>query len=232
MGMKTAVLCVHGIQGSPVQFDWIIDGLPGDFYVEKLLLPGHGGDMRSFARSNRRLWQSCVDEALNRLRSEYGRIIFIGHSMGCLLGIHAAIRNSERIESLILLACPLHVRMTKKYIVNNLRAISKAPSSDPFVRAAREAHSVKAAHVFEYVLCIGPYIGLFRLIHSANKHLDRLKLPVLAVFSALDEIVGRKSMEIIGRLPCCETWLAEGCGHLYYSPEAREEILEKIRKYV
>ena len=230
--MKTAVLCVHGIQGSPDQFDWIISALPEDVHAEKLLLPGHGGDVYAFSKSNKQLWQDGVDQALNRLRGEYDRIIYIGHSMGCLLGMLSAVRNSEKIASLILLACPLHVRITKKYIVNNLRALSKAPSDDPFIAAARSAHSVKGRHILEYVLCIGPYIGLFRLIHAANRQLQQLRLPVLAVFSELDEIVGRKSMEIIAKLPLCETYLAKGCGHLFYAQEARREILKKMQKYI
>ena len=230
--MKTAVLCVHGIQGSPAQFEWIIAALPADYHVENLLLPGHGGDVRMFARSNKRLWQAHVNEALDRLRGEYDRIIYIGHSMGCLLGILSAIRNPEKIASLVLLACPLRVRITKKYVVNNLRAVSKRPSDDPFIVAARSAHSVKEKRLFEYVLCVGPYINLFRLIYAANHVLDGLKLPVLAVFSELDEIVSRKSMGMIAKLPTCETRLAMGCGHLYYAEEARKQILAWMQGYL
>ena len=230
--MKTAVLCVHGIQGSPRQFEWIISALPEDYHVENLLLPGHGGDVLMFSKGTKRKWQAHVDAALDRLRGEYDRIIYIGHSMGCLLGIHAQVQNPDKIASLILLACPLRVRITKKYIVNNLRAVSKKPSDDPFVAAARYAHSVKAKHILEYILCAGPYIDLFRLIYGANRRLERLNLPVLAVFSELDEIVSRKSMGIIQKLDCCETHLAEGCGHLYYAEAARAQILEKMQRYI
>ena len=47
--MGTAVLCVHGIQGSPTQFDWVLDALPEDYHGESILLPGHGGDVRLFS---------------------------------------------------------------------------------------------------------------------------------------------------------------------------------------
>lgn len=47
----TVVLCVHGIQGSPSQFDWIISSLPAHIAAENLLLPGHGEDVRAFRSS-------------------------------------------------------------------------------------------------------------------------------------------------------------------------------------
>ena len=229
--MKTAVLCVHGIQGSPAQFDWIIRALPEDVHVEKLLLPGHGSDVRAFSKSTMKRWQSAVDESLELLQAQYDRIIYIGHSMGCLLGIDACIRRPEKLVLLVLLACPLRVRITRRYLRQNLIAVSPRESSDPFILAARAAHSVKAKHIWEYALCIGPYIALFKKIYAVNKQLKGLNLPTLAVFSELDEIVSRKSMQIIQELPCCESMLAPGCGHLYYSEEARRSIIEKMQNY-
>ena len=212
--MKTAVLCVHGIQGSPAQFDWVIASLPADFHVENVLLPGHGGSARQFSKAKLDMWRDCVREHLDRLRTEYDRIVYIGHSMGCLLGIDAWLENREKIASLILLACPLKIRITRRYIRQNLIAVSKKESADPFIRAARSAHSVTAKRIWEYIYCVGPYIHLFRLIASVNRRLGSLNVPALAVFSEVDEIVSRRSMDVIGRLPCCETSLAKGCGHL------------------
>ena len=40
--MKTGILFVHGIQGSPAQFRFLIERLPEDIRVRNLLLSGHG----------------------------------------------------------------------------------------------------------------------------------------------------------------------------------------------
>ena len=98
--------------------------------------------------------------------------------------------------------------------------------------AARSAHSVKATHLWEYLLCVKPYLHLFYLIDSVNRRLEGLNLPVLAVFSERDEIVSRKSMAVIQKLACCETSLADGCGHLYYSEAAKAVIIEKLKRYI
>lgn len=230
--MKTAVLCVHGIQGSPGQFDWIIAALPAEVRVENVLLPGHGGDVRQFSKATLAQWRACVREKLNWLRKDYDRIVYIGHSMGCLLGVDAWLEKKEKIVSMILLACPLKVRITGRYIRQNLIAVSGRESNDPFVLAARSAHSVTARHIWEYVYCVRPYIDLFRLIASVNRRLQAVDVPMLAVFSERDEIVSRKSMDRIGKLHCCETHLAGSCGHLYYTEEARFQIIAKAKRYV
>lgn len=42
----TVLLCVHGIQGGPERFSEVERALAGRFDVVRLLLPGHGSDVR------------------------------------------------------------------------------------------------------------------------------------------------------------------------------------------
>lgn len=74
----TVLLCVHGIQGGPERFSEIERALAGRFDVVRLLLPGHGADVRAFRTSGMDAWQACVDEAIDELRREYRRIVYLG----------------------------------------------------------------------------------------------------------------------------------------------------------
>ena len=225
---RVGVLCIHGIQGSPRQFDWIIAALPAHAAVENLLLPGHGGDVRAFRQSNMRLWQACVDDALNRMRTRCDSILVVGHSMGCLLAMDACLRNAAGVKALVLLACPLRLRPTLRYVRNAVRAAAKWHTDDPFVAAAIAANGVSAAHPLAYLGCTGPYMQLLAKIPKVRRDMKGLKMPVLAMHSDRDEIVSEKSLEYIRRLPGGRACIAPESGHFRYGDEAKALILRSI----
>lgn len=218
------VLCVHGIQGSPGQFEWLLPALPAHIPVENLLLPGHGGDVRAFRKSGMQAWQACVDAKILELSARYENIIYIGHSMGCLLGIDACIRLKTSVRSLVLLACPLALRPSWRYIKNNFCAVSSIRLHDPFVAAARAGNSVQAASPLAYLSCLRPYLQLLFKMRSVRKQLPALRLPVQAIHSQWDEIVSSRSLDSFRALPRAKTAVVPESGHYLYSPAARQEI--------
>lgn len=224
----TVVLCIHGIQGSPHQFDWIVSNLPDHIAIENLLLPGHGADVCSFRRSGMKVWQSFVDEKIRELGKRYENILFIGHSMGCLLGIDACIRLETRVRSLVLLACPLALRPSWRYVRNNFCAVASIRLDDPFVAAARTGNSVQAKSPLAYLSCLRPYLQLLLKMRAVRKQLSALKLPVLAIHSERDEIVSPRSLSYFEARPRAKTALAPASGHYLYSPAARMEILKAL----
>lgn len=224
----TVILCVHGIQGSPSQFDWILSALGGHVPVENLLLPGHGGDVRAFRKSGMHAWQACVDAKITQLSARYENILYIGHSMGCLLGIDACIRLKTRVRALMLLACPLALRPSWRYVKNNFCAAASIRLDDPFVAAARSGNSVQAASPLAYLSCLRPYLQLLFKMRSVRKQLAQLTLPVLAIHSQRDEIVSPRSLDYFKPLPRAKTAIAPDSGHFLYSPAARQEILSAL----
>jgi len=225
----TAVLCVHGIQENPGIFNWILSALPAHIAAENLLLPGHGEDVRSFRRSGMREWQTCVDAKILELSRRYENIIYIGHSMGCLLGIDACIRLSSKVSSLILLACPLSLRPTWRYFWHSFCGVASIRLDNPYVAAARMSNGVQARSPLAYLTCLRPYRHLLLKIRAVRKQLPELKLPVHAIHSRNDEIVSIRSLECFKLLPQAKTTIAPGSGHHLYSPAARQEILAVIR---
>lgn len=225
---NTVVLFVHGIQGSPSQFAWLAEMLPDHVDYLCLLLPGHGASIREFSAAGYREWTKSVFETIHSLSSRYQRIIYVGHSMGCLLGILSAAADAPSPDSMLLLACPLVLRPTLHYFLNNYRSVIQKTPSDPWIMAAKEANSVHARHPIAYVCCIKPYLSLLKLMGKARKILPRLTMPIIAVHSERDEIVGRKSLTRLSKHAHAETLLASGSGHFLYSEEAKQFIANRL----
>ena len=229
-GADTVVLCVHGIQGSPGQFDWLVKGIPKQIDYLCILLPGHGKTTKEFSAVGWRDWLDYVVGVYKDLSSRYSRIIYVGHSMGCLLGIIAATETAAW-DSMLLLACPLKLRPTIRYFSNNLKSLGKPDVSDPHVQAAWSANSVRANSAFSYLTCLKPYLGLLRLIHMTKATLKGISVPMTVLHSENDEIVSAKSLSLFSSCAGATTGILPGSGHFYYPPEAREMVVALFKLY-
>ena len=193
---KPAVLFVHGIQGSPRQFDFLIRALPEGTPYRCLALPGHGGSVKQFRKSGREAWEQAVRQAAIELGQSHGRGIFVGHSMGCLLGIRAAVKDELPFEKMLLIACPLKIRLTMRYLREAYIVSTGRPADDPGALAMRNANSVSARKPILYLSCVRPYLELLRLIREVNRIPDKPLLRATAAFPAHDEIVSPKSWDL------------------------------------
>lgn len=227
-GADTVVLCVHGIQGSPGQFDWLAKSIPNQIDYLCILLPGHGETTKEFSAVGWREWLDYVVGVYKDLSSRYSRIIYVGHSMGCLLGILAA---TEMVtwDSMLLLACPLELRPTIRYFSNNLKSLGKPDFSDPFVCAAWSANSVRANSAFSYLCCLKPYLGLLRLIHMTKATLNKINVPMTVLHSENDEIVSAKSLQLFSNCTSATIGILPGSGHFYYTPESCEIVVDSLK---
>lgn len=230
-GAETLVLCVHGIQGSPSQFAWLTAQLPGHVDYLCPLLPGHGASVREFAAAGSADWLDFICETSDSAAARYRNVVYVGHSMGCLLGIHAAAEGAD-FKHMLLLACPLSLRPTVRYGLNNWRAVTQRNPSDPWVQAAQAANSVHAGNPLSYLRCIRPYWGLLTLMHRAKALLPSLDVPVTAMHSDRDEIVGARSLDILKSRAGAKTVLLPGSGHFLYSDAAKQTILRAVTEAV
>ena len=195
MSSNPAFLFVHGIQGHPRQFQFLIDRLPEGTSYRNVLLPGHGADVKAFRRSGREAWLAAVREAAGELRGQCDRLVFVGHSMGCLLGLLTKQAAPGTFSDMLLLCCPFRIRLTYRYLRNNLLAPRLVkPTDDPFVQAARQANSVTAAHRAQYLTCVHPYLELLRLMREVRKDCAPPVCKPTFVFSEKDEIVSPRSV--------------------------------------
>ncbi len=229
--MSTAFLFVHGIQGSPAQFRFLTERLPGDIRIRNLLLPGHGADVKAFRRSGREQWLAAVRQAAGELRRQCDRLIFVGHSMGCLLGLETERECPGTFAGMVLLCCPFHIRPTARHFRNGfLASRPERATDDAFVRAAREANSVTAVHPAQYLTCARPYLELLRLMRNVRKNSMVPACPVRFIFSERDEVVSLRSARFVRERFTVESEILPGCGHNWFSAEGKERIADSLNK--
>ncbi len=227
--MVSGILFVHGIQGSPAQFIFLTERLPEDIRVRNLLLPGHGADVKAFRRTGREQWLAAVRQAAEELREQCDRLIFVGHSMGCLLGLESEREHPGIFAGMVLLCCPFHIRPTARYFRYGLLASRpERETGDAFVRAAREANGVTAAHPAQYLTCAHPYLELLRLMRFVRKNGAIPACPVRFLFSEKDEIVSHRSARFAREHFGAEPEIMPGCGHNWFSEKAKQQIADAL----
>ena len=101
-----AVLMIHGIAGSPGHFRDLVPVIPEAFSIYNILLDGHSGRVENFSRSSMAKWKTQVSGTLADLFARHEKVVIVGHSMGTLFAIQAAIDHPEKIPRLFLLSVP------------------------------------------------------------------------------------------------------------------------------
>ena len=188
------VLFIHGFMGSPRQFYKFAHSVhEKGKSAAVLLLPGHGGTSKEFSTGTYERWQKHVDHNVEYLSQVYKDIWLCGHSMGGLLATNAAIKYSEHIRGLFLIACPFKLRkisarvlkarfvqMFSKKIKTEYKKSSSVPHAPPLLW-----HTIK------------PYSELKKLIVATKANLPNLQKNVTAAYSTSDETTSIKSLDIL-----------------------------------
>ncbi|MFK0089833.1 alpha/beta fold hydrolase [Pseudomonas sp. NPDC090755] len=84
----------------------LFTALAPDYQVTHL--PQHGHDPRFPVNDN---WQSLVDELIHHLHAQPGPVWGVGHSLGGLLHLHAALRHPECYRGVVMLDSPVLTRV-------------------------------------------------------------------------------------------------------------------------
>ncbi len=217
---KLAVLFVHGIQGQPKQFQFLTDALPSSVEGRAILLPGHGKTAREFHAVGRADWQAAVRKETEALLAQGKRVLYVGHSMGCLLGLSVSRELGAPYAGMLLLGCPFRIRFLGRFVGDPLRSIGRKREEDPRDRASREGNSVPTEGLGDLLRILHPYAELMRLVRQERRAKPRLPERVRFFFSGNDEIVSLRSSETAGEWPHAEIRVLEGCGHCYFTDAA------------
>ncbi len=231
-GARCAVLFVHGIASGPQFFEGMVERMPEGVSVMALLLAGHGGEAREFAHGSMRLWRMQVESALAYLRQSHERVVVVGHSMGALLAVDAALRHPGWAETLFLMGVPLHIRVRLSAVRTCLRLAFQMPKrGDELFEAAWHSFGVLPdRNPLHYVGWIPRYGELFALSRRMRRRFDELTVDTLAFQSGHDEMVSARSREALERNPCCRvTWLPAS-GHFWYAPSEMETVCRALRE--
>ena len=225
----TAVLFVHGIQGQPKQFFSLIGSLPEGVELRAPLLPGHGKPARDFHASRRNDWLAAVRAETEALLAEGKRVVYVGHSMGCLLGLLISRELKEPYAGMLLLCCPFRPRVAGRF-GDLFRSLGrKQEGEDPRLAAALEGNSVPVNGFRESLYLLRPYGDLFWLMDRARHIRPRAPEKVKFFFSDNDEVVSAVSVRHARKWPEAEVTILEGCGHCYFPEPEKQKLLAALQ---
>ena len=101
-------LVIHGLTGTPVTMQPVIDELVGaGFVVNAPLLPGHGTSVQDLEKRNWQEWWLAVVEAYNDLQGEVKKVSCVGISLGSLLALKLAIEMKWGVRAVVAMGTPL-----------------------------------------------------------------------------------------------------------------------------
>lgn len=222
----TAILYVHGILGTPMQFR---DFFPlAERYSQcSLQLDGHGGDAGTFSKTSMKKWKAQVNAKVAQLLQTHRSLILVAHSMGTLFAISASIREPERIKGLFLVDVPLQIRLKPSLAGNCWKVFwDCVKPDDVHAVAAKQAYGIgKDYKVWRYLGWIPRYLELFREIRSVKEQVNEITVPCVVFQSAQDEMVGRDAATLLQRNPGLKVYEMPNSTHFYYAPEDRTKML-------
>ena len=120
-----SVLLLHGFGDTPQSLRQLARHLHGalGWTVHAPLLPGHGRDLRAFARSDARAWLEAARAAMQALHSTARPVALVGQSMGGALAVRLAAEWPD-VPVMVLLAPYLGMRPRVDRLARRHRLIS------------------------------------------------------------------------------------------------------------
>lgn len=215
---RKAVIFIHGFLGSSAQFAPFreaVEAAGADAVC--FTLPGHGGSFARFRKAGRKDWEACVLSRVESCAKEYGEVYLVGHSMGGLLAMHAALRFPESVKGILALSLPLSVRITPRTVRILAGSVRKRETQDPYVLAARQFGGVGGITFFNSPLLLKNTFGLLHMMRAGRKQLPHLPVPLTVLNSKKDEIVSPRTAAIVKkRLPAAKVCSLAESGHFYF----------------
>lgn len=226
-GARIAVLCVHGILGTPNHFRELIPLIPSDMSIYNIVLDGHCAGVDDFSRSSMNKWEKNVSDALDELLKDHDEVYVLAHSMGTLLAIEAAIKE-KRITRLFCLSIPIKVGFKMRMLSTMLKMyFGSVSESDIYAYAATECTGMTLSKdPFRYFGFVPRYMELFKKIHRVRQMLPMLDVPCVSYQSALDELVSPRSYDILRLESSVKVEMLEHSTHFYYE----EHDLERLKR--
>ena len=224
-GARGAVLCLHGLTGTPFEIRPLAEALAREgFAVEAPVLAGHARTPQDLLQTTWPDWLATAEAAFQRLSADNkGRPVGVmGFSTGGLLALRLA-RQRQNLGALAVLSTPLRMKPLQ---VRGIRWLNKLPRrlvhrrfgyvpkhGGPDVQDA----SMKPRNPGLPVMPLPALNSLLDLMQVVRLDLPSITVPTLVAHGQKDQTIPLEdSLEIAGSLGC-ETierlWLPRS-GHL------------------
>ena len=231
---KTAVLMIHGICGTPNHFRALLpleDAVPADWSLYNIVLDGHCEDVPAFGKTSMKKWKAQTEGLFDKLCDTYDNVVLVGHSMGTLLSVRQALRRSEKVKLLFMVAAPTppFVRLSAaSYAVGLAFGVKREKA--PVYCAMRIACGMKLTpRLWRYIPWIPRMAELLAECRAVSKLYKDLQVPAIAWQSEKDELVDRCSIKVLQKCGRVEVHTLPNSTHFYYTEEERAQVVEGFR---
>ena len=223
---KITIVFVHGIIGSPVRFKDLFPLVPEDISSIEVVLDGHGKEAKDFGKTNRKKWEEQVHNILVEQKEKHQKILYVGHSMGCLFGMRESLLSL--VDYLFLLNVPTRPKLGYTTIKECLKcAFGKEENYDFLTPIFLENCSIQMTkNPFIYLTWIPRFFDLFKEIKLTKKIIPEVKVPTICFHSEKDELVRQKALKDLKRNPSFDIHVLKDSGH-YYLPEPSLNEMKK-----
>ena len=230
---EKAVLCIHGILGTPNHFRELIPLIPDDYSVIAMATAGHCSSVSDFSHSSLEMWEESVQKSVDELLSTHKELYILGHSMGTLFAIEQAIKE-PRVKGIFCLSIPIKVRVRARMIPMAIRIYrNKIKEDDIVTLALRECYGCSdEKNIFKYLGWIPRFLDLFKLIKRVRKNLDKLDTPCWAYQSLPDELVSPKSVKILKMESNIRVVSLRHSTHFYYEPREMKLLKQRFEVFL
>ena len=197
------------------------------FNVLSVDLPGHGNSEGPSLKS--------IEEISNwikslMLKADISKVIIIGHSQGCLVGIDFASRYPELIEKLVLVAGSYRMPVNQDLIdlaeAGDERAVLLMmkwgyEGSKAFIGGNPVKKIINSAREIREVLAVD--LKACNNYKNGEESLKKIDCPTLCIFGDLDKMVPVKiGLKMSEQIKNSETKIISDCGHMIVFEKAFE----------
>lgn len=195
-------ILIHGINGSPEDMDDLSATLEAEGYeARNLLLPGHGTNIRDFARHGWDEWKLAVERAVDDALCCHRPVVVIGHSLGAALALTVA-SERPRLAGVVALCPP--VRLYDPLA----KAVAAARFLTPYLPAWHEDIRDRKGARVRYRREVYPLTStealhtLMSALPKLRRQLPSVTVPALIVAARHDHVVpvrdGREAYDLLG----------------------------------
>lgn len=233
-GSDMAVLLIHGIVGSPDHFLPFIPLFPDNWSVYNILLDGHGKDGKAFAATSMKKWKTQVFSVVEEILENSDRVMIVGHSMGCLLAVEAAVRYPDRVAQLFLLSIPLRLRIPMSTVAATLRiAAGKVRPQDTVALAMQADGGVALEPGFwKYIPWTPRFLELLLEMAYVERLLPKLTVPAEAYHGIHDALVSGKSCNVLKKKAGVSCTVLPESDHFRYADEDLSLLQARLKALI
>lgn len=228
-GCGPAVLCLHGLTGTPYEVRRPAELLAQEgFACMAPLLPGHGGDHREIAKAGRREWRAAIEAAWDELAATHDRVYVLGLSLGGLLALTLAARRP--VAAAAVLASPIDLG---PWIRGFLPLVSRVIDTIPRRKSIFDEEA-RARHPGADRMPLAAVRELVDLCAEVKQELARVVAPLSLVYSRRDPTVHfRNAEQIASRVSSeiCEVLYLENSSHVITVDREKDRVARRVVEF-